>query len=147
MSTVFTIGQLSLRTVTKAETIRYYEKIGLLASPARSQANYRHYTEVDRRRLAFVRRARELGLPIAQIRDLIELETHGDQECGAVDELVRSQIRSIEEKVRDLQALNKELTRILSHCPGGLVSECRVLGALQAPVGPAKHGGIQPPKR
>ncbi|MET4618287.1 helix-turn-helix domain-containing protein [Stenotrophomonas sp. HMWF003] len=131
MSSTLTIGQLARQTGTKAETIRYYEKIGLLQPPIRSEGNYRCYGAQDQRRLAFVRRARELGFPIEQIRELIAFGEQRDHQCSSVDAVVKAHIADIARRVRDLQALQGELERMIGNCPGGRVAECRVLEALQ----------------
>ncbi|EQM88010.1 MULTISPECIES: MerR family transcriptional regulator [Stenotrophomonas] len=131
MSEIFTIGQLARETGTKAETIRYYEKIGLLEAPARSGGNYRHYGQAARRRLAFVRRARELGFSIEQIRELIAFGEQAEHQCSSVDEVVKTHIDDIKRKVSDLLALQVELQCMLANCSGGRVADCRVLGALQ----------------
>lgn len=131
MNEFFTIGQLARHTGTKAETIRYYEKIGLLEEPQRSEGNYRHYGEHARRRLSFVRRARELGFSIEQIRELIAFGEQREHECSSVDDVVKAHIAEIKRKVVDLLALQTELQRMLGNCPGGRVADCRVLEALQ----------------
>ncbi|MEE9877467.1 MAG: MerR family transcriptional regulator [Stenotrophomonas sp.] len=131
MNEFFTIGQLARHTGTKAETIRYYEKIGLLEEPQRSEGNYRHYGEQARRRLSFVRRARELGFSIEQIRELITFGEQREHECSSVDDVVKAHIAEIKRKVVDLLALQTELQRMLGNCPGGRVADCRVLEALQ----------------
>jgi len=126
-----TIGQLARQTGTKAETIRYYEKIGLLPPPLRSEGNYRHYCARDQRRLSFVRRARELGFPIEQIRQLVAFDDQCDRECSTVDDVVRAHTADIAQRIRDLKALQSELERMVNSCPGGRVADCRVLEALQ----------------
>lgn len=131
MSAHLTIGQLARQTGTKAETIRYYEKIGLLQPPLRSDGNYRYYSAQDQRRLSFVRRARELGFSIEQIRELIALGEQREHECSSVDDVVRAHITDIARRIRDLQALQGELERMIGNCPGGRVADCRVLEALQ----------------
>ncbi|KAF1013411.1 MAG: HTH-type transcriptional regulator HmrR [Stenotrophomonas maltophilia] len=133
MST-FSIGQLARRTGTKAETIRYYEKIGLLRAPLRSQGNYRCYGADDQRRLAFVRRARELGFAIEQIRSLIAFSAQHEQACAPVDDVVQAHIDDIARRIQDLQGLQAQLERVRSTCPGGRVTDCRVLDALQPPL-------------
>jgi Cu(I)-responsive transcriptional regulator len=133
MSTTFTIGELARQTGTKAETIRYYEKIGLLGVPMRSAGNYRAYSEADAQRLRFVRRSRELGFSIEQIRELMAFSSHGQSDCSTVDNVVKSHVEDIEGKIRDLQALRNELTRMIGSCPGGSIAECRILDALDAP--------------
>lgn len=117
MTTAFTIGQLAARTGTKAETIRYYEKIGLLAAPPRSGGNYRHYDAAAAQRLGFVRRARELGFSIEQIRELLGFAIDGEHDCATVDDVVRAHLDDIARKLRDLQALEGELQRMIGACP------------------------------
>lgn len=134
MSTSFSIGQLARQTGTKAETIRYYEKIGLLRAPLRSQGNYRCYDEGDQRRLAFVRRARELGFSIEQVRELIAFSEQREHACREVDEVVRLHIADITRRIHDLQALQDELQRMIGNCPGGRMADCRVLDALQPAI-------------
>ena len=82
------IGELAKVTGTKAETIRYYEKIGLLRPPERTGGNYRDYGTEDQERLAFIRHARGLGFDIADIRSLLELAGRPDQDCGEADRIV-----------------------------------------------------------
>lgn len=133
MSITFNIGQLARQAGVKAETIRYYEKIGLLGVPTRSAGNYRSYSEADAQRLRFVRRSRELGFSIDQIRELMAFSSHGESDCSTVDNVVRSHVQDIEGKIRDLQALSTELSRMIGSCPGGSITDCRILDALDAP--------------
>ncbi|HEL3174660.1 TPA: helix-turn-helix domain-containing protein [Stenotrophomonas maltophilia] len=131
MTAPLTIGQLARQTGTKAETIRYYEKIGLLQPPLRSQGNYRCYDAQDQRRLAFVRRARELGFAIEQIRELIAFGEQREHQCSSVDDAVKAHIADIARRIADLQALQGELQRMIGNCPGGRVADCQVLEALR----------------
>ncbi|MBX3710422.1 MAG: helix-turn-helix domain-containing protein [Lysobacter sp.] len=126
-----TIGQLANATATKAETIRYYERIGLLLAPPRSAGNYRTYGPLDVQRLGFVRRARELGFSIEQIRELLSLGVDAEQDCGDIDQLTRAHVTRIEEKIADLQRLKDELFAMLRACPGGTVAQCQILQSLQ----------------
>jgi DNA-binding transcriptional MerR regulator len=137
MPAPLTIGQLARQTGIKVETIRYYEKIALLDVPARSLGNYRHYSAGHQRRLAFVRRARELGFSIEQIRELIAFGEQREHQCHSVDAVVKAHLVDIARKIHDLQALQSELQRMIGNCPGGRVADCRVLEALQpVPVAP-----------
>lgn len=128
-----TIGDLAKATGTKVETIRYYEQIGLLPEPARTTSNYRAYDEEHLNRLSFVRRARDLGFSLDQIRDLLGLADQTDRSCEAVDAIARQHLREVERKIIDLTALRDELAEIIEHCNHGTVAECRIIGAL-APV-------------
>jgi len=132
MSNHLTIGQLARETGSKAETIRYYENMGLLQPPLRSVGNYRYYGAQDQRRLSFVRRARELGFSIEQIRELIAFGEQREHECSSVDDVVKAHIADITRRIRDLQALQGKLKRMIGNCPGGRVADCRVLEALQS---------------
>jgi len=130
MSDPMTIGAAARATATRTETIRYYEKIGLLPRPSRSFNNYRHYTATDVARLGFVRRARELGFPLEQVRELLTLADQHERDCTDVNELTRQHISTIERRIADLRALNHELRALLDACQGGPVDECRILEAL-----------------
>lgn len=125
-----TIGQLGEATGTKVETIRYYEKIGLLPAPGRTSGNYRSYAEVHQQRLGFIRRARELGFSIEDVRELLELASHGERPCEGVDEITSRHLATTERKIEALKRLRRELRDTLASCAGGRVAECRVLHAL-----------------
>src|SRR3546814_11764734 len=88
MTATLTIGEIGRRTGTKVETIRYYEKIGLLAPPGRTQGNYRAYGEGDLARLSFIRRTRDLGFSIDQVRMLVSLSDDDARDCTTVDEKI-----------------------------------------------------------
>src|SRR3546814_21117357 len=131
-----TIGDLAKATATKVETIRYYERIGLLPAPARTQGNYRSYTADHLRRLSFVRRSRELGFTIEQVRALLDLADQRDRSCAAVDAIAREHLAEVDHKLADLTALRRDLREIIGRCrPGPAVAECRPIEA-PAPPGP-----------
>jgi Cu(I)-responsive transcriptional regulator len=124
------IGELSRATGTNIETIRYYERIGLLPPPARTDANYRSYDGAHRARLSFVRHSRDLGFTIEEIRSLLDLSDHPDRDCGEADRIATSHLQQVEEKIAQLAALRDELQRIVGRCRGGLAGDCRVIEAL-----------------
>ncbi|WP_208281496.1 MerR family transcriptional regulator [Massilia oculi] len=126
----FNIGELARAAATPAPTVRYYEKIGLLQSPARTAANYRTYGSGDLDRLIFVRRARDIGFSIDQIRNLLDLSDQREHDCGTVDCLAREHLDAIEQKIADLVALKIQLSGLLSSCGGGRVGDCRIIDAL-----------------
>ena len=125
-----TIGALAQAAATKVVTVRYYEKIGLLPAPARTVGNYRRYRAEDLRRLRFIRRCRELGFTIEQLRTLLSLSSEGERDCNLVDRTVRTHLAAIEAKIRDLDRLADELRRIGESCTGGRVADCRIIEAL-----------------
>lgn len=127
-----TIGALSERTGVNIETIRYYERIGLLPAPPRSAGGHRLYGDPHRRRLAFIRRARELGFPLDEVRALLGLGGAQDLTCGEVKSLAGRHIGSIREKIRDLRRLERTLSELVERCAGGDVPACPILDALSA---------------
>jgi Cu(I)-responsive transcriptional regulator len=125
-----TIGKLAAATGTKVETIRYYEQIGLLPAPARSAGNYRTYEGKHLRRLSFIRRARDLGFSIDQVRELMDLADRKDQSCMAVDVIANQHKAAITRKIADLTALANELDALIDSCSRNTVADCRIIEAL-----------------
>ena len=126
----FLIGQAANAARCKAETIRYYEQIGLLPEPLRSQGNQRLYSDADIDRLTFIRHARELGFPLDAIRELLSLSDHPEQSCESADAIARGQLREVEHRITRLQALKRELERMIEQCDGGSAADCRVIEVL-----------------
>jgi DNA-binding transcriptional MerR regulator len=124
------IGEAARQSGVKAPTIRYYEQIGLLPSPLRSEGNRRHYAVADLHRLKFIRHARELGFEVDAIRALLRLQDHPEQSCSAADEIARARLAEVERRIASLIALRAELERMLSQCRSGKVAACRVIETL-----------------
>jgi DNA-binding transcriptional MerR regulator len=127
---MYSIGDLSRRTGVKVPTIRYYEQMGLIAAPDRSEGNQRRYERAELERLTFIRHARDLGFPIEAIRELLSLSGHPDKPCERADEIAAAQLGEVREKIARLQKLERELERIVSHCDGHSVGDCYVIRAL-----------------
>ena len=125
----FTIGELGKATGTKAETIRY-ERIGLIPKPARTRGNYRTYGQSELDRLSFVRRARDLGFSLDQVRELLNLSDDGVQDCVTIDFLAKQHLTEVKRKIADLTALHRELTTLIQSCHGGVVADCQIIQAL-----------------
>ena len=121
------IGELAEATGSNSETIRYYEKIGLLPRPGRTDSNYRDYSATDVERLSFIRHARGLGFELADIRSLIELAEQPERDCGEVDAIASRHLAAVESKLARLDSLRVELGRMLAQCRGGTVSSCRIM--------------------
>ena len=131
MAQHLTIGDLSRATDTKVETVRYYERIGLLPAPARTgSGQYRAYTPAELGRLSFIRRARDLGFSLDQIRELLALSDDRTHSCEAVDAIARAHLAEVERKIADLQALARELGGMLDDACHGTVAECRIIESL-----------------
>lgn len=125
------IGDLAKATGTKVVTIRFYEKIGLLPAPPRTSGNYRAYDKGHMDRLRFIRRCRDLGFTLDQVRALLSLASREDQECALVDRIAAEHLVAVEQKMDDLTRLAGELRRISSCCQGGgLIADCRIIEAL-----------------
>jgi Cu(I)-responsive transcriptional regulator len=120
------IGELARTADTKAETIRYYERIGLLPAPPRTAGNYRDYSAVHASRLSFARRARDLGFSIEQIRALLDLADQKERPCEAVDVIAREHLAEVKRKLADLTALRRELESLIGQCRHGTIAECRI---------------------
>lgn len=123
-------GKLSEKASCKIETIRYYEKIGLLPAPARSASGYRNYDESHLKRLLFIRRSRELDFTLEEIRGLLKMVDGGDYACGDINAMAMQHISDIRQKILDLEALEKTLTQMASQCSDGASPECPVIDAL-----------------
>jgi DNA-binding transcriptional MerR regulator len=126
----FTIGWLANQTNCKVQTIRYYEQIGLMPTPPRSEGNRRLYGPGDADRLTFIRHSRELGFPLDAIRNLLSLTNNPNQSCAAADKLARENLAQINLRIARLAVLKTELERMVEQCSGGKISECRVIEVL-----------------
>jgi DNA-binding transcriptional MerR regulator len=124
------IGDLAARAGTKVETIRYYEKVGILPAPARTAGNHRTYTQAHADRLAFIRHSRELGFPVDNIRTLLTIADDPARSCTAVDAIARDHLLEVQSRIARLQALEAELMRMVQECGQGRVANCRVIEVL-----------------
>ena len=129
-----TIGEAARQSGVKVPTIRYYEGIGLMRAPTRSNGNQRSYEPSDLRRLAFIRHARELGFEIDAIRALLKLQDDPHQPCASADAIAKARLVEVEQRIRSLTALKAELEMMVEGCGHGRVDQCRVIEVL------ADHG-------
>ncbi|MGE0071615.1 MAG: heavy metal-responsive transcriptional regulator [Thiomonas sp.] len=127
-----TIGELAQRAGLGAETLRHYERLGLLAPAARSASGYRLYTAAALQRLGFIRRAQALGFSLADIGELLALHARPEADMGAVRAIAAQRLAEIDSKIHDLQHLRDGLQSLLAACPGhGPNTDCPILAALQ----------------
>lgn len=128
----YRIGQLADCSQVSVETIRFYERRGLLEQPPRPQSGYRKYDEGDRKRLAFIRKAKRLGFTLGEIQDLLELCVGSEAACAKVAITAAQSIKRIEQQVRDLKQMRSALKRLNELCrtnePGG---DCPIIQALE----------------
>ena len=121
------IGDLAKRTGTKVNTIRFYEDIGLLPTPARLGSGRRTYQEGDVRRLSFIRHGRALGFSIDELRSLMRLSDEPDRDCAEAGAMARQHLIKVEERIARLTILRNELSKVARSCAGGRSSQCRVM--------------------
>ena len=128
------IGELSRQTGCNTETIRYYERVGLLPRPLRSAARYRLYETGDVRRLVFVRRARELGFSLVEVGALLALSVdNGKDTCAEVRRLAASHLADVRAKIADLRAMQRVLSDAVRRCDAGELPGCPLIGTLSSP--------------
>ncbi len=128
-----TIGDLAKETGVKVVTIRYYEQIGVVPAVNRTSGNYRSYGSVHVRQLRFIRRCRDLGFSLDQVRDLLRLSAENGPSCAEVCDIAERQRKAVEDKISDLKRLASELRRIGACCNGRRpMAECRIIEALSS---------------
>jgi len=127
-----TIGQLAKQSRVNLETIRYYERRGLLRRPPRTDSGYRIFSANDVQRIRFIKRAQELGFSLKEIQELLALRIHPGTSCAEIRQRTEVKIADIDEKIRTLKAMKKALVRLTNACSGrGPVSDCPILESLQ----------------
>ncbi|MGH9808687.1 MAG: MerR family transcriptional regulator [Terriglobia bacterium] len=133
------IGALAKRSGVNIETIRYYEKIGVMPKPARSSGGYRLYTSDHLKRLTFIRRGRELGFSLDELRDLLRLVDGHAYTCAEVRALTLEHVGAIRRKIADLRRLERVMSSVASQCSGRKVPDCPIIDALFQPIGNGEH--------
>lgn len=126
----YTIGKAAQQSGVKVPTIRFYEQIGLIREPGRTENQRREYSGDDVRRLTFIRHARDLGFEINDIRELLAMTETPNASCHEADSIARRHLEVIEDRIERLSALRNELRRMVDECDHGRVCECRVLQVL-----------------
>ena len=126
----FTIGGLSKQTECNIETIRYYERIGILPEPPRTSGGHRIYDDDHLKRLTFVRRSRELGFTLEEIRQLLGLVDGGDYTCAEVKVITVEHLDDVRQKIKDLRRLERILKEMASQCEDDTVPDCPIIDAL-----------------
>lgn len=126
----YAIGELSSLSGVKVPTIRYYEEIGLLAAPARTEGNQRRYDGEALNRLRFIAHARAMGFPMDFLKAMLRIARHPEDPCDDIDDLVRGRLAEVEERIARLTNLRAELKGMLTSHAHGKVAECRVMEVL-----------------
>jgi MerR family transcriptional regulator, copper efflux regulator len=133
MGTALKIGQVAEKGRVNLQTIRYYEREGLLPAPPRLASGYRLFTEDTVRRVRFIKRAQELGFTLAEIRDLLNLRVDESRSSSEVRSIAQAKIADIDEKIRSLLAMKQALTHLTDRCSGHApASECPILESIDS---------------
>ena len=126
------IGELAKAAFTQSETIRYYEREGLLPEAARTESNYRSYDSSHLQRLAFIRHCRSLDMTLGEIRTLLRFKDAPEDNCGQVNNLLDEHIGHVAKRIKELKALEKELKTLRQRCSSGQpASDCGILEGLE----------------
>lgn len=130
----FTIGQLSRSTGVNIETIRYFEKVGLIASPPRTEGGHRVYGDDHMRALGFIRRARELGFTPQEVRGILDLGGPGRACCAEVREIAQHHLEQVRAKIADLAEIERLLASTVEHCSGDADPACAIIELIEDTV-------------
>lgn len=127
------VGQLAKRVGINTEAIRYYERIHLLPRPVRKESGYRIYGETDLKRLLFIKRAKELGFTLKEVKELLELKVDSDAHCGDVKQLAERKLAAIEQKLKDLKRIKMVLEKLIHQCVHEEISSdaCPILESIE----------------
>jgi DNA-binding transcriptional MerR regulator len=130
---LLTRGELAKHSAVHPETIRYYEKHGLLPAPSRSVAGYRQFEPLMIGHVRFIKRAQGVGFSLEEIRQLLGLRRDQDSSCGDVRTLAQAKIAEIDQRIADLQAMRSALSSLTEACPGGVetVDHCPILSSFE----------------
>jgi len=131
-----TIGEVAKQAQVRIETLRYYERMGLVTPPPRNGANYRLYPEETVRRVQFIKRAQQLGFSLKEIMELLALRATPETPCADVRTRALDKITAIEEKLRALRAMKHALAQLVEECTGqGEITDCPILASLDTKGG------------
>ncbi len=131
-ASALTIGKLASRGGVNVQTMRYYERSGLLPKPARAASGYRLYTDDAVRRLSFIKQAQLLGVSLSEIQELLSLRMQAGTTCADIRQRARQKIAAVDKKIEDLRRIKGALTKLAAACRGnGPTSDCPILEALE----------------
>lgn len=130
----YKVGEISKIAGMNTETLRYYETIKLMPKPKRKESHYRYYDEIDLRRLLFIKRAKELGFTLNEIKELLNLRIESSATCGDVKHLAEHKLKDIEKRMDDLMNIKKVLSKLINQCVCEEISteECPILEVIDS---------------
>lgn len=130
------VGEIAKIVGVNVETLRYYEKIKIMPNPKRKDSRYRYYDELDLRRLLFIKRAKELGFTLKEIKELLNLKIESTATCGDVKHLAEHKLNDIEQRIKDLMNIKNVLLKLINQCICEEVSsdECPILEVIEQKI-------------
>jgi MerR family mercuric resistance operon transcriptional regulator len=143
----FGIGELARESGVGIETVRYYERSELMPNPPRTEGGRRIYTQDHLKRLVFIRRCRELGFSLEEIRGLLDLVDGKQYTCGEVQAMTLGHAETVRRRIASLRRLEKTLSRVAAKCSGGTVPDCPIIDALLDPTAPGLETPAAPLSR
>ena len=126
-----TIGELAKRAKVNVETVRYYQRIELMSTPSKPRSGFRKYSKLDLERLSFIRRSKELGFSLVDIRELLSLQQQ-DGSCEDICSLAEKNLYTIRQRIKDLRNLEKDISELIASCREA--PECLILKTLEQPT-------------
>ncbi|WP_447928151.1 MULTISPECIES: MerR family transcriptional regulator [unclassified Vreelandella] len=130
MKPSYRIGEIAKKTGCSPESIRHYEKRGLITPPARGEQGYRLYSQASLERINFIRHGRHLGLDLSTIQELLALSDQPNNDCAAVDAIASRHLAQLEERIKALESLAGELRQVIGQCRGGDTAHCQIIQTL-----------------
>lgn len=129
-----TIGVLAEQAGVGVETVRFYERKGLIKKPARKQSSYRQYSPEDAKRIRFIKRAQDLGFTLREIKEFFGLASNTHSTCGDVSHRAGAKLLEVEAKIKDLQRMKRSLKELVNACGDGkrVLAECRILDCFES---------------
>lgn len=129
-----TIGVLAEEAGVGVETVRFYERKGLIKKPAKKQSTYRQYSPEDAKRIRFIKRAQDLGFTLREIKDFFALNGDSSSTCGDIQKRAENKIIEVEAKIKDLQRMKRSLKELANACGDGkqALAECRILDCFES---------------
>lgn len=129
----YKVGEIAKKSGVNVETLRYYEQIKIMPKPKRKESRYRIYNENDFKRLLFIKRAKELGFTLKEIKELLELKIESTSTCGDIKHLAEHKLKDIEERIKDLNMIKKSLVKLIKQCISEQVSsdECPIIESIE----------------
>ncbi|MAT59402.1 MAG: hypothetical protein CMF23_15625 [Ignavibacteriae bacterium] len=138
----YKVGEIAEKIGVNIETLRYYEKIKIMPKPKRMESRYRIYDELDLKRLLFIKRAKELGFTLKEIKELLNIKIESTATCGDVKHLAENKLTDIEERIKDLKSIKNVLVKLVNQCVCEELStdECPILEVIDPKTKSLKGG-------